>query len=251
MQKQYRHILFAVIAFVVCCFVPPLAAQGHAPAAQSEHVHSSAPHSDPHSHSDVPETEHTAHAAHSSDVHAGHGHDDDGGHHGKPIVFFGKEFGDAGQFFLKLVNFLIFAGLLYWLLKGILSKAFKARASEIEEKLARSEKDRAEGQSQLRDLEAKMAGLQQELGGIMAKAESEAEAEKQRILEAAKVEAEQIIAQAQSEIEYQKRLAEMELRELVAKLAVEGAESKIRQQVQGNAVTRIMDQAIQQIGGAN
>ncbi|MDR0499550.1 MAG: hypothetical protein LBH03_07480, partial [Holophagales bacterium] len=59
-----------------------------------------------------------------------------------------------------------------------------------------------------------------------------------------------ILAQVQSEIEYQKRLAEAELRKLVAKLAVEGAESRIQRQVKGDSAIRIMNHAIQQIGGA-
>jgi F-type H+-transporting ATPase subunit b len=252
MRNHYRHILFAAIAFALCSFSPRLLAQGAAqepiPAAQTENL----PHSQPHEHTYAANDAHTsdAHDAHAAnahadaeDAHAGHGHGDhgDGAHHGET----------TGQFFMKLINFLIFAALIFLALKGILSKAFKDRAADIEAKLAGSEKERAEGQAQLRDLEARMAGLQEELGGIMAKAESEAEAEKQRILEAARAEAEQIIAQAQSEIEHQKRLAEAELRQLVAKLAVEGAEARIRQCVQGDSVAGIMDRAIQQIGGAN
>ncbi|MDR2560389.1 MAG: ATP synthase F0 subunit B [Holophagales bacterium] len=173
------------------------------------------------------------------------------GHHGEPVFLFGKRLGPTAQFMLKLLNVLIFCGLLIWMLKGVLGAAFKARANEIETKLAQSEKDRAEGEAQIRELEAKMAGLQAELGGIMAKAEADAEAEKQHILEAARQEAEQILATAHSEIEYQRRLAEKELRGLIANLAVEGAEKRIQQQMQGENVARVMDLAIEQIGGAD
>ena len=232
MCKKYRRLLFTLMALAyVCCFSYALTAQ------QPEHA--------------PPQAEIAENVG--QNAHDGHGHDNGhgGGHHGPEVVLFGAHIGDTGQFFLKLANFLIFAGLIFWLLKGILSSAFKARINEIETKLAQSEKDRLEGKIQLRDLEAKMAGLEQELGGVMAKAESDAEAEKQRILEAARAEADQILAQVQADIDYQRRSAETELRELVARLAIEGAESRIQRQLQGDSATRVMDQAIQQIGGAN
>jgi len=247
MRNKYRHLLFMLVAFAyVCCFSPALTAQQpeHTPAPQGEIAEA---------------TENvdqgagaSSHGGHHDHSQGGHGHDHDhGGHHGPEIVLFGAHIGDTGQFFLKLANFLIFAGLIFLLLKGVLSSAFKTRIKEIETKLAQSENDKAEGEAQLRELEAKMAGLEQELSGVMAKAESDAETEKQRILEAARAEADQILAQVQVEIEHQRRSAETELRELVARLAVEGAQARIQRQAQGDSATRIMDQAIQQIGGAN
>jgi F-type H+-transporting ATPase subunit b len=192
-------------------------------------------------------------AAHGQSNVRGDGYDAQGSeaHHGEEVLLFGKHLGPTAQFLLKLLNVLIFCGLLFWMLKGALGAAFRAKAAEIETKLAQSEKDRAEGEAQVRDLEAKMEGLQLELGGIMAKAEADAEAEKQRILDAAKLEAEQILATAHSEIEYQRRLAEAELRALVANLAVEGAEKRVQQSMQGESVARVMDLAIEQIGGAD
>jgi F-type H+-transporting ATPase subunit b len=98
-------------------------------------------------------------------------------------------------------------------------------------------------------MEAKMAGLEGELAGILAKAETDAEAEKQRVLEAAKAEATQILAQAQAEIGFQKRQAEQELRALVAELAVEGAAKRLETKLQGPDAAQAIDRAIQQIGG--
>jgi len=239
MLKKYKHLLFMLTACVcVCRFSFPLAAQQNDSALQQI------------AENPAQETHNAAHDAHSENSHKDHGHADEGSHHGTPVYLFGVELGDSAQFFLKLLNFLIFGGLLFWALKGTLSSAFRARANEIEMKLLKSERDRLESDAQLRELDAKMAGLEQELDGIMDKARTDAELEKQRILSAARAEADQILAQVQSEIEYQKRLAEAELRGLVAKLAVECAESRIRTQVQGESAIKIMNQAIRQIGGA-
>jgi F-type H+-transporting ATPase subunit b len=143
------------------------------------------------------------------------------------VTLFGKQYGDLGQFVLKLTNFLIFAALLFLMLKGSLSRAFSAKASEIETKLAQSKRDSWEAESQLRDLDSKMSGLEGELAGILEKAEADAETERQRILDTARAEAEQIMVLARAEIERQRRTAEAELRELVSRLALEGAEGRI------------------------
>jgi F-type H+-transporting ATPase subunit b len=167
-----------------------------------------------------------------------------------PVKLFGIALNDVGKFAVQVVNFGIFFAILFFILKGMLSSAFKARAKELQERLAQAEKDKAEGEAQLKELEAKMAGMQKELEGIMAKAETDAEAEKQRILDAAKAEAALILAQAQSDIDFQKRLAEKELRALVAELAVEGATKRLEAQVKGAVAEQVLDRAIQEVGGA-
>ena len=242
MRKKYSFLLYVLIALVYMCRLSPaLIAQEQAPRGevamlQAENDHYQGTQESVQGVQDAPSSE---------------GHDNNDSGHAAEMTLLGIQIGEAGQALLKLINFLIFVGILFFLLKGVLSSTFKARATDIEAKLKQSEKDKAEGELQLRELEAKMSGLQEALDGIMAKAESDAEAEKCRILEAAKAEADQILAQVQLEIEHQKHLAETELRELVAKLALEGAEKRIQQQVQGDTVTQVMDQAIERIGGAN
>lgn len=173
-----------------------------------------------------------------------------GAHHGPEVKLFGMSLGQIGQFVIRVVNFSIFFAILYFILKGALSSAFKARAKELEEQLSQAEKDKAEGEAQLKELETKMAGMQAELAGIMAKAEADAEAEKARVLESARAEAAQILSQTHAEIEFQKKLAEKELRALVAELAVEGAVKRLEARVQGTAAEQLMDHAIQTVGGA-
>jgi F-type H+-transporting ATPase subunit b len=181
---------------------------------------------------------------------AGHEAATGGAHHGPAMKLFGKEYGNLGAFLMQLLNFTIYAAGLVFLLKGALSAMFKSRKEELETLLAQAERDKAEGEAQMKEMEAKMAGLEGELAGILAKAETDAEAEKQRVLEAAKAEATQILAQVQAEIGFQKRQAEQELRALVAELAVEGAAKRLEAKLQGPEAAKAVDRAIQQIGGA-
>lgn len=178
-----------------------------------------------------------------------HGEAHAGAHHGPAMKLFGREYGNLGAFLVQLLNFAIYGAGLFFLLKGALSALFKARKEELETLLAQAEKDKAEGEAQVKELEAKMAGLEGELAGILSKAQADAEVEKQRVLEAARAEAELILAQAQADIGVQKRQAEQELRALVAELAVEGAAKRLEARLQGAEAAKALDRAIQQIGG--
>ncbi len=247
MMKLTRFSLAALLS------LSPLAlsAQAHdthaAPAAE-KHEAPAAGHETPAAEGHAaPEAGHAA-AGHE----AGPGHEaaHGGAHHGPAMTFLGKEYGNLGAFLMQLLNFAIYLAGLVFLLKGALSAMFKSRKEELETLLSQAERDKAESEAQMKDMEAKMAGLETELAGILSKAETDAEAEKQRVLEAARAEAGLILAQAQSEIGYQKRQAEQELRALVAELAVEGAAKRLEAKLQGPEAARAVDRAIQQIGGA-
>ena len=175
---------------------------------------------------------------------------EEGQAHHPQVKLLGHSLGRGAQLALMVFNFILFAGLLWVLLKGALSSAFKARTKELEDKLSQAERDKAEAEARIRELEARMAGLQQELEGIMGKAEAEAETEKGRILESARAEAALIRDQTRAGIESQQRQAEAELRALVAELAVAGATQRLEARVRGNVADRVMDRAIEQVGGA-
>jgi F-type H+-transporting ATPase subunit b len=170
--------------------------------------------------------------------------------HHPAIVLFGHALDPLGQFGVAVFNFILFTGILFFLLKGALASAFKARAKDLEDQLSQAEREKAEAERQVRELEARMAGLQQELEGIMAKADADAEAEKQRILASAQEEAAQIRLQTRADIEAQQRSAEAGLRALVAELVVAGAARRLETQVEGTVAARALDRAIDQVGGA-
>ena len=208
----------------------------------------------PGAHDAKPADPHAAPEAHGAqapghEAHAAGGEAHGGGHHGPAMKLFGKEYGDLGAFMVQLLNFAIWGAGLFFMLKGALSAMFKERKEELETLLAQAERDKAEGEAQVRELETKMAGLEGELADILSKAEQDAEVEKQRVLEAARAEATQILAQAQAEIGHQKRQAEQELRALVAELAVEGAAKRLEARLSGAEAASAVDRAIQQIGG--
>lgn len=243
-MKSRRTLLMSIpLALCAALFLAaPAFAQGHSePATASTPAeHTEASHGEASAHAEA-----APHEGHTAAGEAG----EEKAHHAE-VKLFGKSLGPLAKFLVQVFNFAIFAGLLVLALKGALASAFKARAKELEDQLNQAEKDKAEGERQLKELEAKMAGLQTELEGILTKAEADAEHERQRILDAAKAESAQILAQAQAEIDFQKRQAEKELRALVAELAVEGATKKLEAMVQGKLAEQVVDRAIDSVGGA-
>lgn len=248
MLKPTRYFLAALLSFSPLALI----AQSHgASPAEKHEVAPATPEAQPGGHeAQVPEGHGAPEAAHGEAAPSGHGEAHGGAHHGPAMKLFGKEYGNGGAFLVQLLNFAIYGAALFFLLKGALSAMFKSRKEELEAMLSQAEKDRAEGEAQVKAMEVKMAGLESEMAGILDKAKQDAEAEKQHVLEAAKAEATQILAQAQAEIGYQKRQAELELRALVAELAVEGAAKRLEAKLQGLEATQAVDRAIQQIGGA-
>jgi F-type H+-transporting ATPase subunit b len=170
--------------------------------------------------------------------------------HGHEVELFGFAFGSLGQWILQLINLALFGGALWYLVKGPVKAAFANLKRDLEDRLAQAEKDKAEGEAQIKELEAKMAGLQAELNEILAKSGVEAEAEKQRVLAAARTEAAAILAAAESEITRQQQLASQELRALVAELAVEAAAKRLEARVQGATAQSVTDHAIAELGGS-
>ena len=244
MTKLTRLSLAAILSLSPLALVAQ-AHDTHAPAAE-KHEAPATGHETPAAEGHAPEAHGAEAPGHEAAGHEAHG----GAHHGPAMKLFGKEYGNGGAFLVQLLNFAIYGAGLFFLLKGALSAMFKSRKEELETLLAQAEKDKAEGEAQMKEMEAKMAGLEGELAGILAKAEADADAEKQHVLEAAKAEAAQILAQAQAEIGHQKRQAEQELRALVAELAVEGATKRLEAKLQGpEAANKALDHAIEQIGG--
>lgn len=257
-MNRFRLISSLLIGAALAVAPLSLRAQGHeAPKQESheapKHEAPAAGHEAPTAHGETPAPAghgeaHAAPAEGHGDAHAtpGEGHGEAHGaaaHHGinwKELIY-------------KLINFGLFIGIIWFAAAAKAKMGFKARAEELENALQQAARDKAEGEAQIASLESKMSGLQAELDGILAKAEKDAEAEKARVIEAARAEAQTILAQTQSDIAFQQKQAEQELKALVAQLAVEGATARIQAKLQGATAASAIDKAITQIGnqGAN
>ncbi|MDR7306826.1 F0F1 ATP synthase subunit B [Rhodoferax saidenbachensis] len=129
---------------------------------------------------------------------------------------------------------IVFAILVWFTMKFVwppITKALDERAQKIADGLAAADKAKAELASANKRVEAELASSRNETAGLLADAERRA----QTIVEDAKTratdEGNRIIAAAKAEAEQQSVKAREALREQVAALAVKGAEQILRKEV--------------------
>jgi F-type H+-transporting ATPase subunit b len=131
----------------------------------------------------------------------------------------------------KWIHFVIIALGLLWLFGKLLPPIFRRNAQSISAAIAKATAARAEADRQMKEAAFKMASLEKEIKEFRAIAEREAKAEAERLKNATQNDAAKIALAAKAEIEAAERAARAELKSLAAKLAVDGAESLVVQQM--------------------
>jgi F-type H+-transporting ATPase subunit b len=167
----------------------------------------------------------------------------------------GAETGDANaandrvKDLFQWINFAIVAGLLVWLFKGVTPKFFRKKASTIFSAIKTATTAKEEAVRQLREAEAKLARLKEEVAELRAAAQRESQAEAERIRNLTMTDAEKVEAAAQAEIEAAERAARLELKAIAANLAVDGAESLLAKQLTPQTQESLVAAFVKTLGG--
>lgn len=128
----------------------------------------------------------------------------------------------------RWLNFaLVFGGIGYAIWKWG-APYFRQHADEISNKIAEGVHARAAADAQRREIQGKLAGLDDEIKRLREVGQRDAEAEAQRLRDMGRVESENIERAARAEIEAAERQGRLELKILGAKLAVQLAEALLR-----------------------
>jgi len=134
----------------------------------------------------------------------------------------------SGILIWKVLNFLILAGLLGWLIAKNLGPALAARSKGIAEGLEAGEKAKREAEVRAAAVQAKLANLEQEIAAMRTSSKTERDREADRIRRDAQAEIARMLAQAELEIASAGKQAGLELKRYAAKLALDLAEQKVR-----------------------
>jgi F-type H+-transporting ATPase subunit b len=126
---------------------------------------------------------------------------------------------------------------------------FAANAEKISSAISNATAAKAEAQRQVREAEAKLANLKQEIASLQAVAKREAAEEGQRIRALAESDAKKVGVAAQAEIEAAERAARLELKALAASLAVDGAESLLAKQLTPAAQESLVETFVKSLEG--
>jgi len=135
------------------------------------------------------------------------------------------------DFIWRSVNFLVFAGLLVYLLakKAKVKDLFAKRAQDIAQTLEDLEAKKAAAAAALKELEARLAAVAAEWEAIIKQYVAEGEAEKAKILDKANQVAARLKEMAALTIQQETRKAAQALREEVADLSAQMAADLIKE----------------------
>jgi F0F1-type ATP synthase membrane subunit b/b' len=144
----------------------------------------------------------------------------------------------VGAIFRWLNFALVFGGIAFAFVKWG-GPYFRAQTEETARKIAEGARAREAADRQKVEIEAKLAGLQDEIKRMRAEAKRDAEQEAKRLRELARSEAARIEHAAQMEIEAAGRAAHLELKAVAARLAIDRAEAMLRQGMTPQAETSL------------
>lgn len=149
----------------------------------------------------------------------------------------------------KWIHFAIVAGGIGYLCLAKGPSFFRGRAERIGSAITQAAAAREAAERQLREAEARLAGLEKEVSELRTAARREASAEGVRIRVATQREGEKIAAATQAEIEAAERAARVELKALAAKLAVDGAESLLARQLTPKVQESLVKSFVESLAG--
>ena len=155
----------------------------------------------------------------------------------------------SAELIFKWIHFAILAGLLYWVFGKLLPPMFRRNADNISSAITKATAAKAEAERKLQEAVTKMGNLEREIAEFRAQAQRDAAAEVERLRGATILDLEKIRGAAKTEIEAAERAARVELKELAAKLAVDGAESLVAKQMTPAVQEAIIGSFVQSLQG--
>jgi F-type H+-transporting ATPase subunit b len=135
-----------------------------------------------------------------------------------------------GELF-KVINFVILAGILGFLLRKPLKDFFAQRSATLKRELEEGRKALEASQAQMRAVEEKLRHLEEEIRALGASATQEIDSERQRLRQEAAREAERILESARVRLAAETRSVQLELKAFAAQEALRMAERMLRERL--------------------
>ncbi len=164
-------------------------------------------------------------------------HQDGAEHHGVPWM----------NFILRVVNFIIFVGIIWWAAGKKIVAFFGGRRKQIKEDLDDLSSRQAEAEKKLKGVESSIANLEQEKKAILEQAQQQGEALKQAIIDKAKADAEALKAQAQRTAANEAKAALDTMRAQMADLVVEAARKMIEDKLTEKDHEKLVDEYLTKV----
>ena len=142
-----------------------------------------------------------------------------------------------GDFGWRVLNFIIFAGILWYFVGGLARKFFSGRRARISQDLQDLEARRAEAQKRLDEVEKRISNLESERKAIL----------DESVVEEAKRQAEQIVQQARRTAENEGRAMLAEVRAAIADEIVDAAEKVLAEKLTAAEHERLITNSLNKV----
>ncbi len=126
-----------------------------------------------------------------------------------------------------VANFVVLALLVGWFLLKTLPKTFRDRNNAIQKHLVDARTATEEASSRLNSVEARLSKLDEQIAAMRAQAEKDSLADEQRIKASVEDEKQKILAAAEQEIAAATALAQRQIQQYAADLAIDQAARKL------------------------
>lgn len=151
------------------------------------------------------------------------------------------------DFIWRTVNFLVFAGILIYLVSKPAKQFFAKRSSDIGETFEDLETKKAEAEAALRAAQERLAQVGAEREKLLEQFRAEGEAEKEKIIQKAEMVAARIKEMAALSIEQETKKAAQELRKEVAEQATQMAEELIKKEITPTDHNKLVEEYLQKV----
>jgi len=175
------------------------------------------------------------------------------------LLFVGVAFGSSGEGHgaeskgwlptdtYKVMNFVVLAVGLFYLLKKPASQALNGRIEDIKEQLNDLDAKKETAKQALAEYEKKLAELETEAEKIVQDYVRQGNEAKARIIEEAKSAAEKLEEQAQRNIEHEFKQAKLKIQEDIIEKALIQAEAMIKKQISAKDQDKLVDEYIEKV----
>jgi F-type H+-transporting ATPase subunit b len=126
-----------------------------------------------------------------------------------------------------VANFLVLAALLGWFLLKTLPKTFRDRTTMIQKKLVDARTATEEASARLGVVEERLRKLDEQIAAMRAQAEKDTARDEQRIKASVEEDKQKILAAAEQEIAAATSLAQRQIQQYAAELAIDQAARKL------------------------
>jgi F-type H+-transporting ATPase subunit b len=162
--------------------------------------------------------------------------------HGHEKTYFG-----IPGWILKTANMILFIGVLVYFIGGPVKKAFAERGAAIQRAADEARERRAKSDQMAGEIQKRLSAIEDEVRAIHERAQAEGERQKRELMIAAEAESQKILQAARNEVDNRLKHARAELTEFAGELAAQRAEQILRDKMTEQDQKNLFEESLKEV----